>query len=247
MIQNTGASGGFIAPLRNVVSFDSLVRRLLASKPNLPRIGVMYGRSGRGKTYSATFAANEHQAYHVQVGYTWTQKYFCKAVMVEIGLISPDAPVRASIPDMVAQIAKQLADSKKILIIDDAQYLAKKGMIEIVRDMYEASQSPIILIGEEGLPVLLKQWERIHNRVLAWVEAQKCNLADCKALARIVCGGVEVKTDLLEKLCAAVDGCARRVVTNLDHIREFAEARAMTGIDAATYTARIDNGDHRSM
>jgi DNA transposition AAA+ family ATPase len=237
---------GAIAPLRNVVNFDSLVRRLLATKPNLPRIGVMYGRSGRGKTYAATFAANEHNAYHVQVGSSWTQRYFCKAVMIEIGLLTPEANIKASIPDMVAMIAKQLATSGKILIIDDAQYLERKGMIELVRDIYEAGQSPLIMIGEEGLPNLLKKWERVHNRVLAWVEAQKCELADCKALARIICDGVEIDADLLRKVCDAVDGCARRIVINLDHIREFAGGRGLTAIDAAAYTDRIETGDHRS-
>lgn len=238
---------GTIAPLRNVVNFDSLVRRLLATKPNLPRIGVMYGNSGRGKTYAATFAGNEHSAYHVQVGSSWTQRYFCKAVMIEIGLLTPEDTIKASIPDMVHMIATQLASSGRILIIDDAQYLERKGMIELVRDIYEASQSPLIMIGENGLPTVLKKWERVHNRVLAWVEAQKCELADCKALARIICDGVEVGTDLLQNVCDAVDGCARRIVINLDHIREFASGRGLTSIDAKSYKERIETGNHKDV
>ncbi len=239
-------SPAHIAPLRNVVNFDSLMRRLKSAKPELPRIGVMYGHSGRGKTYSATFAANEHEANHVQVGFSWTQRYFCKSVMVELGLIKPDDQPRMAIPDMVFAIAKQLANSGKILIVDDAQYLERKGIIEIVRDIYEASQAPLVLIGEEGLPDMLKRWERVHNRVLSWVEAKECDEADCKALARIVCDGVEVTADLLNNVRTAVSGCARRIVTNLDRIREFATARSLSSIDAAAYIDRIDTGDHRS-
>ena len=232
-----------IAPLRNVVSLDSLVRRLQKTPANLPRLGVMYGRSGLGKTWAASFAANEHDAYHVQVGFTWTQKFFCKAIMLEMGMIGPDDTPRESIPDLVARIARQLALSGRILIVDDAQYLVKKSMDEIVRDVYEASQSPIIMIGEESLPTALKRSERVHNRVLDWVQAQPCDIGDTKALCGIVCGELEIAKDLLEKVCLEVNGCARRIVANLARIKEFAEGHALQTIDAAVYTGRIDTGE----
>ena len=238
---------GLIAPLRNVVNFDSLVRRLLATKPNLPRIGVMYGPSGLGKTWSATFAANEHEARHIQVGFSWTQRYFCKAVMIEVGLIKPDENPKGSIPDMISMIAKQLASSGNILIVDDAQNLDRKGMLGIITELYESCQSPLILAGEEKLPKILQREERLHNRVLAWVEALPANLADCKALARLVCEDVEVGVDLLEDVCKAVGGCARRIVTNLDNIREFASGRGLNFIDAAAYTDRIHTGNHKDV
>lgn len=245
MEEETGTAGS-IAPLRNVVNFDSLVRRLQSTKPNLPRIGVMFGNSGLGKTYAAAFAANEHQAKHVQVGFSWTQRYFCKAVMIELGLIRPNGNVKGSIPDMVAMIAKQLATSGKILMVDDAQNMERKGMLDIITEIYEASQSPIILIGEEKLPEILVKRERLHNRVLAWEEAQPSDVNDCNALARLVCDGIEVKADLLEKVCKAVSGCARRIVTNLDNIRQYAADRDLTSIDSASYNGTIQTGDHRS-
>ena len=245
MEQEPSANGG-IAALQNVIEFDTQVRRLMSAKPNLPKLGVFFGPSGYGKSYSATYAANEHGAYHVQVGYSWTKKFFCEAVLVEMGMPRMPGQPRESIPEMIAKIARQLALSKKLLIVDDAQYLTQKGMIEIVRDIYEASQSPIILIGEEGLPGFLKRWERVHNRVLCWLEAKPCNVRDCMALARIICEGVDVTNDLLEAVCREVKGNTRRIVTNLDQIREFATARAMTAISAAEYTDAIETGDYRS-
>lgn len=244
MQKNIGVAG--IAPLQNVVKFDSLVRRLQTSPPNLPRIGVMYGNSGLGKTFAATFAANEHRAFHVQVGFSWTQRYFCKAVMVELTLIKQDSTLKLSIPEMVGMIAKEMASTGRLLIVDDAQYMHRKGMLDIITEIYETAQSPLIMLGEEKLPDLISNSERLHNRVLSWVEAKPSNLADCKALARIVCGEVEVATDLLEKICSAVGGCARRIVTNLNNVREFAAGRSLASIDAATYKDAIATGDHRS-
>ena len=41
-------------------------------------------------------------------------------------------------------IGAQLARSDRPLIIDDAQYLLRKRMIELTRDIYESSQAPVI-------------------------------------------------------------------------------------------------------
>lgn len=232
-----------IAPLRNVINLDSLIRRLQTSPANLPRMGVFYGRSGLGKTYAASFAANEHSIYHVQVGSSWTKKFFCKSIMVEMGMLGPNDTPRESIPELISKIGSQLARSGKILLVDDAQFLALRGLIELVRDIYEASQSPVVLIGEEKLPEDLKKWERVHNRVLDWVQAVECDLADTSALCRIVCGDLHVAPDLLENICDTVNGCARRIVASLARVREFAQGHALESIDAKSYKGRIDTGE----
>ena len=64
----------------------------------------------------------------------------CEAILSEIGA-SPEA----TISRMVDQISQHLALSGAPLLIDEADYLVKRGMIEIVRDIYEGSGSPVIL------------------------------------------------------------------------------------------------------
>ena len=51
-------------------------------------------------------------------------------------------------------------------MIDEADYLVSRHMIEVIRDIYESSRATIILIGEEMLPQSLTRWERVHNRML---------------------------------------------------------------------------------
>ncbi len=64
--------------------------------------------------------------------------------------------------------------------------LVDKGMIELVRDINKAAQVPVLLVGEELLPQKLEQYERVHNRVLEWVLAQPCDLADARAQANLL-------------------------------------------------------------
>lgn len=228
-----------VAPLSNVIRFDTLYRDLQRYKDNAYRIGVFSGRSGLGKTQAAMNAVTEYDAYHVQVGYSWNKKFFCKASMVEMGLLLPDERVKLSIPEMIAHIAQQLLLSQRTLIIDDAQFLVQKGIIELARDIAEQSHAPVILIGEEGLPRALKDWDRVDNRVRVKATAEPCDLGDTATLARHVCGDIEIANDVLAALCAEVKGNASRIVINLEHIRAYALANTLTGIDLATYKSLV--------
>ena len=225
------------APLRNVAAFSALMERVMTRGANLPGMAAFYGRSGLGKSMSATYAANKHKAYYVQVKSVWTRKRLCQAILNEMGIV----PAK-TVSDLVDQIGEQLALSRRPLIVDEADFLVKRDMIEIVRDLYESSFAPVALIGEENLPNNLKRYERVHNRILDWTAAQPCDEADTRQLAAIYCPGVNVADDLLKKVCDAVNGCARRICVNLDHIREYALSKSLPEIDAAMYRGRIDTG-----
>jgi hypothetical protein len=190
-----------IAPLRNVAALIGLVERVQGRAFGLPGMATFYGPSGWGKTTAVTVAANEYQAHVVQVKDCWTPTYLAQAILREIGL----PPVRG-VAAMVDAIGAQLARSDRPLIIDDAQYLLRKRMIELARDIYESCQAPVILVGEEKLPQDLTRWENIHNRQLAWEPALACNMSDAEKLVPIYAAGVEVADDLLSAIVDAWPG-----------------------------------------
>ena len=222
-----------IAPLRNVAALISLVERVQTRAFGLPGMATFYGPSGWGKTTAVTVAANEYQAHVVQIKDCWTPTYFAQAIMREIGL----TPVRG-VAAMVDAIGAQLARSDRPLLIDDAQYLLRKRMIELARDIYESCQSPVILVGEEKLPQDLTRWENIHNRQLAWEPALPCNLSDAQKLAPIYAPNVEVAPDLMSAIVDASAGSIRRVATNLARVQELARSRGQRIADLATWGDR---------
>jgi hypothetical protein len=224
-------SVGSIAPLSNVILFSELIERVMSRSAGLPGLATFHGPSGYGKSRAATWGANRYRAYYVQVKSLWTRKSMCQAVLKEMGVAKP-APTMA---DMLDQMAEQLVLSKRPLLFDEADYLCTKGMIELVRDIYEASNAPIILIGEEGLPTKLKAWERVHGRMLDWVAAQPASIDDTRELARLYAKGVSVAEDLLKALFDASAGSTRRVCVNLDRVREAAQTADVRAIDLAQW------------
>lgn len=210
--------------LKNVASFMAMATRLIERDPHLPGIGVCHGPSGFGKTYASIFTQNRTRALRVEVGDSWTRRTLLTAVLREIG---SSVAKRGTVAELAEQAIIALGDDPaRPLIIDEADKLVDKGMIEIVRELHEHSGAPVILIGEEKLPSKLLQVERLHNRVLDWLPAQPCDLDDTRELAHAFAPKIALADDLLEAIRAQSGGRARRIVVNLARVAEAARNKA---------------------
>lgn len=222
-----------VASLRNVMAMVALVQRVMDRAPTLPGMAVFYGPSGYGKTTSATYAANTFNAYQVQAQSTWTKKSLCEALMLELGL---DPGGR--IDQMVRAISREIAVSGRPLLIDEADHVVARGLIELVRDIYEGSEASIILIGEEALPRKLMQWERVHGRMLTWVQAEAAVMSDVNQLMDIYCPGISISEELKARLLAESHHSIRRVCVNLDDVRHFAHQNGINRVTEAEWGER---------
>jgi len=229
-----GNGNGTIAPLQNVALFTSLVRRTVNRPGHLPGMATFHGYSGYGKTFAATYAANKFGARYIEMGESWTKKKLCASILTELGV---QAQAR-TVSDQMDQIIEALAIDGVPLIIDEADYLATKGLINLVREIHDKSGAPVLLIGEEGLPGALSKWERVHNRMLDWVPAQPSTLADAKHLARLYCPHVSVEDALLEQITEAASGRARRICVSLERVRELASVEGLDSVGPAQWGKR---------
>jgi DNA transposition AAA+ family ATPase len=227
----------FFLPLKNVMLFQELVEQVCSRSSHLPGMACFYGPSGYGKTKSATYGANHSSAFYVELNDTTTRKHLCQQILIEVGL--PDLARKAAVPDMVNAIQARLAETgDRPLIIDEADFLLKKGLIDTVRALHDKSGAPVILIGEELLPQKLKAHERAHNRMLNWVAAQPCDLDDTGLIAERLGHGTTFGEDLVAAIHKASGGRIRRVLVNVEMVVGFAKAASKTHIDCAAWGAR---------
>lgn len=223
--------------LKNVGAFMVMTRRLIDRDPHLPGIGVFSGWSGLGKSYASLYAQNKTHAIRTEVGDSWTRRTFLEAVLKELG--REPRKGRRTTADLAAQAIEALGDDpKRPLIVDEADKLVDKGIVEIVRELHEFSGAPVILIGEERLPTKLVAVERLHNRVLDWQQAQPCDAEDARLLADAFAPKVKIADDLLEHIRRQSDGRARRIVVNVARVAEAALNKGQKAIDLATWNNR---------
>ncbi len=215
-----------VAPLRNVAALVELIERVKGRGEALPGMACFYGPSGFGKSTAATYAENEFQAVRVEMRSRWTARKLTQTIVQELSL----KPAR-TVCDMIDQISEALIRRDVPLLIDEADYLIHRNMVEIARDIYEASRAPVILIGEELLPQKLSTWERVHGRMLDWVAAQPGSAADLRQLAGIYAGGIAIAEDLQSAILRASEGSIRRISTNLDAVATLARTRGLDAVD----------------
>lgn len=182
-----------VAPLRNVRALTELIDRVQTRDRDLPGMACFYGFSGYGKTSAAAWNSNRPdqsglKPIYVEVRSVWRAGKLCRAILTELKVSDP----ARTLADMVEQICDELARSGRTLLIDEADKLCRAEMIETVRDIYEGSKAPIILIGEEKMPQSLQKWERVHGRMLDWVAAQPADERDVMTVARLFYPTVEI-------------------------------------------------------
>lgn len=214
------------APLRNLRTLDDLVVKAINRPMHLPGIVNFSGPSGFGKSTAAAFIAAKYGAYHVEIRSTWTKKSLLESLLKTMGI-----PAGATVNQMLNQVSEELSLSQRPLIFDEFDYaVAKEGLVDLVRDIYEQSMAPIVIIGEEKLPQKLQRWERFHGRIMEWAKAEPAGLDDAKALNRHYAPEVTAQDDLLEVLVGEARGSVRRIVTNLDRIAYFARSEGLKSI-----------------
>lgn len=230
---NLPAAPAAAAQITNMGLCDIALERALSRTRGLPGLVCFYGPSGYGKSMSAAWVTNARNAYYVQAASSWNKKHALKVILAEMGI-----KAGGTIPEMADQVAEELAASGRPLIIDEMDHLVEKGLVELVRDIYEASQAAILLIGEEGLPSKLRKYERFHGRVLSWVPAQPVSLADAKSLVPVYSDSVGIDDDLLVRVVKEAHGSVRRVAVNLGLIRDTAHELGAERMDLASWGDR---------
>lgn len=221
-----------VAPLGNVQALSELVDRVQNRQHGLPGMACYFGRSGDGKSTAGIYAANRFDAVLVQVKSAWSPKMLTEAILRETGA----TPKRSdTIGHQVEKISERLAYGGTPLLIDEADHLVKRRTIEILRDIHEGSGAPVILIGEEEMPQKLKQWERVHGRMLDWVGTQPGTMADVAMLATIYAAEVEVAEDLRAEILRASHASIRRICVNLSRVAEFARTRGLDRMTAEVW------------
>lgn len=220
-----------VAALNNVILAATCMERLLNASSHLPKIGVVYGRAGLGKTEAGIYLMNRYNAYRIECKSVWNRKTVLVEILKRMG-ISP----AKTMPDMLDQICAQLQVSGRPLVIDEMDHLVEKSAVEVIRDIHDgAGQHPILLIGEENIPSKLIRWERVHRRVLDWSPVQPLDFDDAKLLAGYYCRKVTVNDDLLAHIHAKSEGSAGRICVNLELVEEISLRMGTDTIDLATW------------
>lgn len=230
---------GTVAALKNVAAAFAVAQRIIDRPAGVDGLGLFYGPSGYGKSKASTYVQNKTGAVYLEVFDFWTKRTFCELLLAELGVDKP----KGTIAGMMQQALRLLQDDpNRLMIIDEADKLIDKGMIELVRDLYKGARIPILLVGEEKMPQKLEAYERCENRVTAYGMANPSDLDDARRLATLYHPRLSFGDDLLTEVLSKTRGNASRIVTSLSEIAQFARANHLTSIALGDYDGPFFTG-----
>ncbi len=223
-----------LAALSNVQRLLSLVETLEGRGASLDGLGVFYGRPGLGKTSSGTCSAVLQSTVHLSINPFIREKGLMQMIATELGA---RVPAQITKDNLFNLTCGAIGDANRTIILDEADHLMRETVINTVRFLHDETRVPIILMGEEDLPVKLLQFPRVHGRVLDRAGAEDASLVDLDLLIAVEAKGFEIAPDLREPLLIGSGFTHRYIVKNIDAIRRFALAQGLSRV------SRVDWGD----
>lgn len=205
-----------------------------------PRLVILFGKSGYGKSVAVAWTAIREGAVYLRIEELWTRKTLLQQLAAELGIARP----KKTQMEIYAQVKDALIAAPQPLIFDEMDYLVERGAVNVIRDLADATGVPIMMVGEEGMPARLKQWERFDNRIIATVQAMPCSVADGLLLRDLYKGKVRIADDLIAHFVTECQGVTRRVVTNIHAAARIAvDELDVLEIDLAGWNNRpVNNG-----
>jgi DNA transposition AAA+ family ATPase len=222
-----------MAMTKNVRRFLAAVRELSDRPMGVEGMAILWGEPGEGKSTTVAFACNTLDGIFLRANTCWTVTSMLAALMVELG--HPPAKRRA--PMMEAAV-RTLTEQPRPIFIDEADYLfLQVAMLDALRDIYDVTGSPVVLIGMEEFARKVQSRGKFARRITQWVEFSGIDADDARTLADTLTD-TKVADDLLAHVHKAARKNIGRMVTGLARIEQFAKLNALETVTKKEWANR---------
>lgn len=215
------------ATTKDLRRFVQAVDALLNRPSGTEGLGLLWGYPGLGKTTSIAYVANIYDGIYVRALRVWTVTSMLGALCAELG--GKRMCRRADMVSfIIGELTKPGAPMRPILI-DEADYLFYDfEMIDTLRDIYDESKCPVILIGMEDIARQAKTKETVARRITQWVEYTGLDLEDAHMVAKECCE-VPISQELIEYVHHETGGNIGRIIIAYERIEKFARTNGFNG------------------
>lgn len=202
---------------QNVKRFVDLMDTLKNAPANLPKMALVYGDFGLGKSQTIMWWVTNNDAIYVRCNHKMSARWLLTEIVEELD----DVPTYLT-SLLFKQIEDKLHERPKVLVVDEVDFLLNNSSaIEIVRDLHDKIGIPVVLVGMSLVGAKLKRHKHIYDRLLGVLKFETFNKDD---VAKIVTEISEVKfePDALELVCVKFNQF-RQIVKFLNKVENVAE------------------------
>ena len=211
-----------MAMTKNMNKFMTAVDELMNRPIGTEGMGLLWGAPGEGKSTAIAYVNNVWDGVYVRAMGCWTVTSMLGEICRELGGVRM---LRRA--DMIDWINAELSKHVRPIFVDEADYLFRQfEMMDALRDIYDLSRCPVILVGMEEIARKIQNHGRFARRITQWVEFEGVDLEDARVLAETVCE-THVAEDLLAYLHQEARANIGRMVIGLSKIEKLAAASGL--------------------
>ena len=162
----------------NVKNFIGLVENLTNKPKNIPKMGLVYGEPGLGKSQTALWLACKYDAIYLRATNLMTGRWLLEEIAKDM-----DEIPRYLTSDNFNLIVQKLKQKPQLIIVDEIDYLINNlKTIEILRDIHDETDCPIIFVGMRLAHKKLERYKHLFDRFSEIVKFETFSINDLKQI-----------------------------------------------------------------
>ena len=225
----------------NVKRFITTMNNLQNRAEGVPGMGLVYGEPGLGKTQAIKWWAFKNDAILIRCNQMMSARWLLKEILDYMSEIKP-----YSISDSFDEVIRNLIQTPRVLIVDEVDYLTmdKNKSIEILRDIHDKTNIPVVLVGMTNAHSRLKKFSHLYDRLSEIVKFERFSKADIKTIVKEL-SEIEL-TDCAIKYIYSNLNRFRQIVKVINKAETIAKANGLSSIDEILIKEAIQNETENS-
>lgn len=162
----------------NVKNFIGLVENLINKPKNIPKMGLVYGEPGLGKSQTALWLSCKYDGIYLRASNLMTGRWLLEEMVKEL-----DEIPRFLTSDNFNIVVKKLKQNTQVIFIDEIDYLMNNyKTIETLRDIHDETGCPIIFIGMGLAHRKLERYKHLYDRFSEILKFETFEVNDLKQI-----------------------------------------------------------------
>lgn len=158
----------------NVKNFIGLVENLQNKLKNIPKMGLVYGEPGLGKSQTALWLACKYDGIYIRASNLMTSRWLVEEIVREI-----DELPRYLTSDNFNVVISKLNQKHKIIFVDEIDYLMNNyKSVETLRDIHDKTDCPIVFVGMGLAHRKLERYKHLYDRFSEIVKFETFEIED---------------------------------------------------------------------
>ena len=209
---------------QNVKNFIGLVENLTNKPKNIPKMGLVYGEPGLGKSQTALWLACKYDGIYLRASNLMTGRWLLEEMVKEL-----DEIPRFLSSDNFNLVVKKLKQSPQIIFIDEIDYLMNNcKSIETLRDIHDETGCPIIFIGMGLAHRKLERYTHLYDRFSEVLKFETFGVNDLSQIINQL-SEIPFTPDAIEYIHSKFNRF-RQIVQLINQMENFAKENNLTEI-----------------